>query len=74
MKLVYCAYFAAMRNVTFSPPPAIHSGMPFVLQRFRRHDRAVDLVVLAVEADPAVTPGVRMICTPSSRRAKPYPG
>ena len=28
VKLVYCAYFAAICSVTFSPPPAIHSGRP----------------------------------------------
>ena len=28
VKLVYCAYFAAILSVTFSPPPAIHSGIP----------------------------------------------
>jgi len=27
-KFVYEAYFAAIFSVTFSPPPAIHSGMP----------------------------------------------
>ena len=27
-KFVYRAYFAAILSVTFSPPPAIHSGMP----------------------------------------------
>jgi hypothetical protein len=28
-EVVYCAYLAAIFSVTFSPPPAIHSGMPF---------------------------------------------
>ena len=27
-KFVYRAYFAAILSVTFSPPPAIHSGIP----------------------------------------------
>ena len=27
-KFVYWAYFAAIRSVFCSPPPAIHSGMP----------------------------------------------
>ena len=34
VKLVYCAYFAAMRKVFCSPPPAIHSGIPLSCNGF----------------------------------------
>ena len=38
-KLVYCAYFAAILSVTFSPPPAIHSGIPAGCNGFKRRWR-----------------------------------
>ena len=71
---MYCAYFAAILSVTFSPPPAIHSGDAVGLQRPGRDDGAVDLIVLALEADLAVPPGVTHDLHALVESAQPYSG
>ena len=55
---MYCAYFAAMLQRHLLAAAGDPQRKSALLQRLWRDDRAVDLVVLAVEADPPVTPGV----------------